>query len=75
MEGKVKEWFDKLNDFCKDKSFRLSDNWEGIVKGLIRKNGNCPCRLGFVPCPCQFHEQELINKGKCHCGLFINKEK
>lgn len=75
MEGEVKEWYDKLTDFCKDKSFELSDKWESVVRGLIRKNGNCPCRLGSVPCPCQFHTQEINDTGRCHCGLFINKEK
>jgi ferredoxin-thioredoxin reductase catalytic subunit len=73
MDGKVKEWFDKLTDFTKDKSFKLSDRWESVVEGLIRKAGNCPCRLGSVPCPCQFHEQEIKDKGHCHCGLFVAK--
>lgn len=73
MEKEVKEWLNKLTEICKDKDYTLSDNAEGIIGAIIRKNGNCPCRLGAVPCPCSFHEQEIKDKGKCHCGLFILK--
>lgn len=75
MEDKVKEWFDKLTEFCKDKNFELSDTWENVVQGLIRKAGNCPCRLGSVACPCPQHETEILARGKCHCGLFVQKKK
>ncbi len=75
MEDKVKEWYNKLTDFCKDKSFTLSNQWERVVKGLIRRNGDCPCRLVSTPCPCPFHVEEIEKTGSCHCGLFIKKEK
>lgn len=75
MDGKVKEWFDKLTKHCENKSFKLSDRWESVVEGLIRKAGSCPCRLGNCPCPCQFHEEELERLGRCHCGLFILEKK
>lgn len=74
MDGRVMEWFDKLTKHCENKSFELSEHWESVVQGLIRKAGSCPCRLGTVPCPCQFHEKEIAEKGHCHCGLFVLKK-
>jgi ferredoxin-thioredoxin reductase catalytic subunit len=71
MNTEGKEWFNKLKGFCENKNFRLSDKAEKIIEGIIRKNGTCPCRLNPTPCPCEFHEEEIQEKGKCHCGLFI----
>lgn len=71
IDQQISDWFNKLNEFCKNKSFKLSDHWNSVVKGIIKKNGNCPCRLGSVPCPCPFHEDEINENGKCHCGLFV----
>ena len=44
-----------------------------IIRGLIEKNGYCPCKLEKIEeniCPCD----EFINTGKCHCQLFVERE-
>ena len=46
---------------------------EGIIEGLYRKNGNCPCRVNkdeTTLCPCD----EFIQTGDCKCRLFIPQE-
>ena len=73
MESKVKEWVEKLNNFCQNKDYKLSDNAERVIERIIRKEGNCPCRILPTPCPCEYHEDEIKEKGKCHCGLFVSK--
>lgn len=40
-----------------------------IIDGLKANNGNCPCMVKDVPCPCP-----SINKPPCHCGLFVPKK-
>ena len=38
----------------------------------------CPCKLERVEkniCPCEDHVKDLIEKGRCHCGLFEKREK
>lgn len=43
---------------------------EGIIKGLYRKDGHCPCRVNkdeTTLCPCD----EFIETGDCKCKLFI----
>lgn len=55
-----------------------------IINGLAarqKKTGNpyCPCRLVTgdieedrkIICPCEFHEEEINNKGHCYCNLFV----
>ena len=42
----------------------------------------CPCRPitmdqelnQKIICPCEFHIDEIKQKGKCHCGLFVSKK-
>ena len=64
-----------LEDFCRNKSFTLSDNADKIILAVNKKEGNCPCRLQSVQCPCPMHEQEVEEKGRCTCNLFIKREK
>lgn len=47
-----------------------------VYKGLLRKDGYCPCRLPRVPeflCPCDEFRRQLENPqyhGLCHCRLY-----
>lgn len=46
---------------------------EGIIEGLYRKDGHCPCRVNkdeTTYCPCD----EFIQTGDCKCKLFIPYE-
>lgn len=55
--------------------FKLTNDLEHrrlIIKGLEKKDGYCPCRVGKeenYKCICI----ELREEGKCRCGLFIAK--
>ena len=47
---------------------------EKVIDMLLRYGlPYCPCRLErnkLTICPCVYHFQELIEKGRCKCGLF-----
>lgn len=47
---------------------------QGIIKGLIAKEGHCPCQVGKTEdnlCPCKpFREEQ-----HCCCNLYITDEK
>lgn len=73
MDDKVKVFGEDLSKFCKNKSFKLSENWERVAEAILRKNKNCPCRFEQTPCPCEYCEREVKEDGHCHCGLFISK--
>lgn len=60
-----------LSEYCKGKDFRLSEHAEAVIKGILKKEGHCPCKLVKTPCPCADHLKELEEKGHCHCGLFV----
>lgn len=55
------------------KGYRLNPNADyvaGIIKGLQRRNGHCPCRVNMdetTLCPCD----EFVDQGTCNCDLFI----
>ena len=59
------------------KGYRINSNTEHvnvIIKGLLKGNGNCPCKLAKTPenlCPCD----EFVETGICHCGLWVKEEK
>ena len=45
----------------------------GILEGLYRKNGHCPCRVNVdetTLCPCD----EFVSEGICKCNLFVKKQ-
>jgi ferredoxin-thioredoxin reductase catalytic subunit len=61
----------------------IEDNLNIIVKGLMKnyeKHGGyyCPCRLvkdddewkKKITCPCVFLDDEIAEKGECHCRLY-----
>lgn len=46
----------------------------GIIKGLERNSGYCPCNQGDTPkeytkCPCKSY----IENDKCCCSLYVKK--
>jgi ferredoxin-thioredoxin reductase catalytic subunit len=59
-----------------------------LIEGLVRRRVKfgdyyCPCRIvtGNAEtdrrnvCPCQTHEAEIAETGKCHCALFVGEKK
>jgi ferredoxin-thioredoxin reductase catalytic subunit len=58
------------------KGFKLNTDLEyvtGIIKGISKKDGHCPCRLNTdesTLCPCD----EFITDGDCKCNLFIKED-
>lgn len=46
---------------------------QGIINGLIKKNGHCPCQIQSnddTLCPCIHYREEQ----KCCCKLYLNVE-
>lgn len=69
-----KEEFKKsLEEFCKNKNFKLSEKADKIIDRILIKNGNCPCRMIPTLCPCEYHEEEIKENGRCYCGLFVSE--
>lgn len=62
-----------LEAYASAKDISLSEHSDNIIKAVLRKNGNCPCRLDETPCPCSSHLEEVEKDGKCHCNLFVKK--
>ena len=60
-----------LEHYAVSKGCRLSSSADAIIRGIVKKEGHCPCRLVRTPCPCPTHEIELQKDGHCHCHLFI----
>jgi ferredoxin-thioredoxin reductase catalytic subunit len=61
---------------------------KALIEGLVRrkqKSGDfyCPCRIVTGNpeadrrnvCPCETHEAEIAETGKCHCALFVGDKK
>ena len=59
---------DKLSSLGSDVT--LSKKADRVIGMVVRKKGNCPCRVEPTPCPCKHLEQELADDGFCTCGLF-----
>lgn len=65
-------------DFVKShilEGFMLNPNEKvvnGIIKGLNRNNGECPCNNDSVDkqCPCSNYREH----GHCCCTLYVKKE-
>lgn len=46
---------------------------KGIIEGLLKKDGYCPCKVEKTEenlCPCN----EFLETGNCHCRLWVKKE-
>lgn len=84
------EIYNRVRDFTEGKNFTLNpddDVVKRVVKGLARNNEKkgkeyCPCRLvtgnpemdDKIVCPCIFHQDEIDEKGACHCQLYVKSE-
>ena len=57
--------------------------YDALLGGLFKKKlkfGNfyCPCKIVNEArniCPCEDMIKEVAENGKCHCGMFIKREK
>jgi ferredoxin-thioredoxin reductase catalytic subunit len=67
------EWKEKLTKAAEIDGFKLSSYTDKIIKRIMARNGNCPCRKEDVPCPCEFRFKDIQDTGACHCNLFESK--
>jgi len=44
-----------------------------ILELIIKNNYTCVCKLN-TSCPCKEAPEEIKEKGRCHCGLFIKNK-
>lgn len=63
--GTVEEFARKNNLLLKRDAHMVT-----VLKGLVRKDMHCPCRVDPVPCPCKECISDTVEYGGCHCGLF-----
>ncbi len=84
-----KELIQEYKEYAEKQGFLLNPDkkiTEGIVRGLLEKEKQfgkryCPCRriTGNKEedkkniCPCIYHIEEIKEKGRCLCGLFVRK--
>jgi len=69
-ESRIREWHRLLNDRL---SFRVHIDEDILAK--IKRNG-CMCLCKFrVECPCVESIEEIVNYGRCKCGLFYTEKK
>ena len=66
-----REYFE---EFAHVNNIALSDMADKVIAAINKKNGNCPCRVEEVQCPCPMHREEIEEKGRCTCNLFVRKE-
>jgi len=64
-----------FEDYAKNNNLKLSSIADKVIKAINKKNGNCPCRMKEVPCPCPMHKDEVEKQGSCTCNLFVKREK
>lgn len=64
------ELITRIEKFAVENSLTLTANYRKILERIMKKNGNCPCRMDEVPCPCEDALQDVEENGKCHCGFF-----
>ncbi len=84
-----KKLIKKLREHADEKDFVLNSDkkvLDLLIKGLIKnkeEHGDfyCPCRMitgnksvdSKNICPCSTHEDEVEQKGHCHCSLFLKR--
>ena len=72
-EGSVGGAF--LEKHCEEKGLALSDMADKIVEAVNKCDGYCPCKINpRVLCPCPEHEEDVKEKGRCCCNLFVQKK-
>lgn len=91
LETLRQEITDRIRKHAAESACRLNPDPKvvaALIEGLVRRKVKfgdyyCPCRIvtgnpetdrGNI-CPCETHEAEIAEKGKCHCGLFVGKRK
>lgn len=55
--------------------------YNAIILSLVKNKAKygeyyCPCRINRTPenvCPCKKMESDILESGKCHCGLFVSE--
>jgi len=75
---------DQIYAVAEDRGYAVIEkNLDLIIKGLVKRNEKfggyyCPCRLvrddaewkEKITCPCAFLDDEIVEKGECHCRLY-----
>jgi ferredoxin-thioredoxin reductase catalytic subunit len=78
-----------LKQYAESQGFELNPDTQlvnKLVDGLLANRAKfgelyCPCRVrtgdeardAKLICPCAYHLDEIREKGKCYCGLFVAK--
>lgn len=63
---------EKVKQFKEENNLDLSAYYDTILDKVFKNDGNCPCQLEKVQCPCNCLAM-VEKKGYCHCGLFFKK--
>ena len=61
----------KFQEHADMMGFQLNERAPIVARGVIKREGHCPCRKNRVPCPCPTHLMDVKTDGQCHCGLFV----
>jgi ferredoxin-thioredoxin reductase catalytic subunit len=82
----MEEIIKNYSDYARQNGFQLNPDEktvERVINGLLKNEKEkgrryCPCRrlsgnqgedLKKV-CPCAYHKDEIVQDGRCYCGLF-----
>jgi ferredoxin-thioredoxin reductase catalytic subunit len=67
---------EEIEQYALANNIHLGKHADRIIEMIERNNGNCPCVVKeAVPCPCPTHKEDILQKGKCKCGLFTLKKR
>lgn len=70
MQSEFRETIYKYMD---EHELALSSRANRIMNMVEANDGNCPCRPHHkVKCPCPSALEDVREKGRCHCGLFVS---
>jgi len=85
----AEELIKEYKEYAKKRGFLLNPDkeiTESVIRGLLQREEKfgkrfCPCRriTGDKEedkkriCPCLWHLDEIKEKGRCLCGLFVRK--
>lgn len=59
--------------FTQDNGLQIHPGQEPLKwADLVLKNGGCPCVPTRKQCPCEFVLEDIKERGRCRCGLFVN---
>jgi ferredoxin-thioredoxin reductase catalytic chain len=87
LNDKIEKLIREYKKYAKENGLRLNPDKKAlgiVIRGLLANEEKygiryCPCRkISGNPkddknkvCPCAFHRQEIKEKGRCLCGLFV----